>query len=614
MDKIGSILSSIDSLDDFRSVSNENLPALATEIREFMIEAVSKTGGHLASSLGAVEIIMALHRVFTEENEHIVFDVGHQAYAHKILTGRKKEFHTLRQSGGISGFLKREESIHDAFDAGHASTSVSAALGLARARELQGDKGSVVAVIGDGSLTGGMAFEALNDAGSSRLPLIVVLNDNEMSISKNVGAMDRYLNNMRSSFKYQGFKRSLARLLDTSKLGKWMFRHMERLKNRIKYFLLPDVMFEGMGFTYLGPIDGNDVFALIRIFDNAKRMNRPVIIHAVTKKGKGYSYAENNPEKFHGVGKFDPETGTSSPPSKGNSATMGEHLSELAKNDERIVAVCAAMPTGTGLNAFRDSHPNRFFDVGIAEEHAVTMAAGMAAGGLRPVVAIYSSFLQRAYDQLFHDVCLQKLPVVFLVDRAGLVGEDGETHQGVYDIAYLSTLPEMKIYSPATKAEMIQMLSIALSRNEPAAIRYSRYNLPDAPIGNPVDFGKWDEISPITKITVLASGRMVGIAKSVAERLNVGLVNVRFIKPFDEEMLARIKREAHSVLTIEDGILSGGFGMRIAALLSGSCTVYSLGVGDTPITQAAVDEQTHICGMDEEGIERKLRALLEEIK
>lgn len=611
------LLDTIDGLDQFRNIPEERLPELAAELRDFMVECVSKTGGHLASSLGAVELIMALHRVFSQPDDQIVFDVGHQTYAHKILTGRKEAFSRLRQSDGISGFPKRNESKLDAFDVGHSSTSISAALGLSRARKLSGIKGPVVALIGDGALTGGMAFEALNDAGHSKLPLIVVLNDNAMSISKNVGALNQYLSEMRASTRYQNFKLAVVRVLDTSAVGKWLSRHMERTKNRIKYFLLPNVMFEDMGFTYLGPIDGHDIKALERVFSRVKNTNRPVIIHAVTTKGKGYSYAEQAPEKYHGIGPFDPATGE--PASKsgrmGNSEVFGQALTHLASADPRIVAVCAAMPIGTGLIPFQEAYPDRFFDVGIAEQHAVTMAAGMAAKGYRPVVAIYSTFLQRAFDQVLHDVCLQRLPVVFTVDRAGLIGEDGETHQGVYDIGYLSAMPGLTVYSPATKQELRHMLGLALCQDGPSAIRYPRTPLMEMASAQPVEPGVWEVLEPIGAITILATGRMVETALSIARERHVGLVNVRCIKPLDHSILARLRKEAKGVLTLEDEIVETGFGSRVAAHLTGSgVTVKRLGVMEAPVSQGTVQEQLSWCGLDAPGIERALEALLEEIR
>ena len=441
-----SLLKTIGNPDVLKNLSNEQIDELCSEIREKIISVVSKNGGHLASNLGVVELTVALHTAFNAPEDKLVFDVGHQSYVHKLLTGRFECFDALRTAGGLSGFPKSEESEYDSFNTGHASTSISAALGMLRAKIQLGEQGFAVAVIGDGSLTGGMAFEALNDAGRSKLPLIVVLNDNNMSIARNVGALSQHLTNIRTSRGYQRFKRRTVNSLESTKLGKSMYAGIERMKNRIKYFLLPNnILFEALGFTYLGPIDGHDVKSLVKVMNRAKGLNRPVLIHVVTKKGFGYLHAEEKPEKYHGVSSFDVASGETMKKTKdSNSEIFGKEITELARMDKRICAITAAMRSGTGLSIFEREFPDRLYDVGIAEQHAVTMAAGMAKEGMRPVVAIYSSFLQRSYDQIVHDVCLQKLPVVFCVDRAGLVGEDGETHQGAYDIAYMRKAPTMK--------------------------------------------------------------------------------------------------------------------------------------------------------------------------
>lgn len=602
------LLNSIRSIEDFRRIPDASLDALAAELRAYMIETVSKTGGHLASSLGAVEIIIAMHRVFDSPKDRLVFDVGHQAYAHKILTGRKDAFPTLRQKDGLSGFPKRSESEHDVFDTGHASTSVSAALGMARAMQLRHEDGTAVALIGDGAMTGGLALEGMNDAGQANVPLIVILNDNDMSISPNVGSIHRQLTNMRMSRGYVRFKRRIVRLLDTGPIGRLLSKRMESFKNRIKNFLLPHQLFEEMGFTYLGPIDGHDTHELIRVLTRARALSGAVLIHAITKKGKGYRYAEENPERFHGVSRFDVSTGMTAPAKrKSNSEVFGDTLLTMAGENAGIVAVTAAMPLGTGLNRFAMRYPERLFDVGIAEEHAVTMAAGMAAAGLHPVVAIYSSFLQRAYDELLHDVCLQKLPVVFAVDRAGLVGEDGETHQGIYDIAYLSTLPGMRIYSPATQQELSAMLEMAVLRAEPAAIRYNRGSLMQALIRTPVEFGKWCVIRPIAAVTVVATGCMVEEAFAAVKDLDVGLVNARFLSPMDEDILNVLREACRHVVTVEDGIVS--FGDRVALRLM-PVRVTRLGVPNEAIRQGTVAAQRAYCGLRREDI---IRAVQEEI-
>ncbi len=611
-------LDSIHSIEDFKRIDEKELPKLAEEIRSFLVEKVSRTGGHLASNLGVVELTIALHRAFDSPADKIIFDVGHQAYVHKILTGRAAEFDRLRQKDGISGFPKRSESLHDVFGTGHASTSVSAALGLLRAERMLGGEGSVVAVLGDGALTGGLCFEALNDAGQSKQPLIVVLNDNDMSISHNVGAVNRHLSRMRTSRSYQRFKHNTAEFLKRlPKVGVRLFGDALRLKNRIKYFLIPNVLFEEMGFTYLGPVDGHDIAALTQVFARAKHLDSPVVIHAVTKKGKGYTLAEQNPEKFHGIGKFDVDTGAvNGSKRESNSSVFARTLCGLARADSRIAAITAAMPQGTGLDRFAAEFPERFFDVGIAEEHAVTMAAGMAAAGARPVVAIYSTFLQRAYDEILHDVCLQGLPVVFAVDRAGLVGEDGETHQGVYDIAFLRALPGMMVLSPATQEELCEMLRLALMQNGPVAIRYNRGALASRPIAQPVQPGEWEEILPLegAHVVLLASGRMVEPAREAASGLPAAIVSVRSIKPMDDAMLSRIATHGAPVITLEDGVLTGGFGEAVQARIGHAVCVITCGVGETPMRHASVAEQDALCGISVEAIRKTILNCLEQMQ
>lgn len=609
------LLSQIENGKSVSILSSEEIISLVDELRNKILETVSHNGGHLASSLGAIEIIIALHRVFDTKVDKIIFDVGHQSYAHKLLTGRFQEFSTLRQKDGISGFPKRSESPHDIFNTGHSSTSISAALGMARARDLNNSKESIVAVIGDGALTGGMAFEALNDAGLSKTPVIVILNDNGMSISKNVGALTHHLNALRSSSGYQKFKRNLAVFLDSGKVGKWLSNHMESLKNRAKYFLLPNVLFESFGFTYLGPIDGHNVSELEKTLKKAKNIQKPVIVHAITKKGNGYSFAEKDPQRFHGTPPFQIETGTLVTPSKeNNSSIFGKTLADLAKSNSKIVAITAAMPHGTGLTHFSSCFPDRFFDVGIAEQHALTMAAGMAVSGLRPVVAIYSSFLQRGYDQILHDICLQGLPVVLAVDRAGLVGEDGETHQGAYDISFLSNMPNMEIYSPASQWELKEMLALALNRNKPCAIRYSRSVLcEDLGCTNmPLEAGHWATLLPLCEISLIASGSMVEPALNAAKQEKVGLINARFLNPLDEEIIESIRTSnvVKFLITIEDGIQDLGFGVRVAAKLSGTkVKVINLGIPSTPIYHATLAEQKRQCGIDEYSIIQKIKEI-----
>lgn len=598
------ILDRINSLEDFKRLSDGELPALAAQIRQYMIENVAKCGGHLASNLGAVELTIAIHRVFDSPVDKIIFDVGHQSYAHKIITGRRASFCTLRQEKGISGFPKREESEHDPFNTGHASTAISAALGIARAKKLLGEPGVTVALVGDGALTGGLAFEGLNDAGQSDVPLIVIINDNEMSISPNVGALHHMLVNMRSSAWYVRLKRFLVRILDTGMIGRWLSRHMENLKNRIKNFLMPKRLFEDMGFLYLGPIDGHDIGALTHILNRAKELREPVIVHCVTQKGKGYAFSERNPAKFHGIAPFSIDTGdVVANAKKSNSAVFGETMVSLAEKDPRIVAVSAAMSIGTGLSEFSTRFPDRFFDVGIAEEHALTMAAGMAASGMKPVVAIYSTFLQRGYDEILHDICLQKLPVVLAVDRAGLVGDDGETHQGVYDAAFLSTMPNMTIYSPATQQELTHMLTLAIERGEPAAVRYSRGSLMQAVSMQPVEHGVWEVIEEISEKTIVAAGTMVAVSLPVARKYGAGLVNARTIKPLDASVIQTIREESKLVVVMEENI--DCLGMRLAAELA-PIPVVRMCVPDAPVEQACVNQQRQYCGLTAEALERVL--------
>ena len=597
-------LDKINSLEDFKRLRDGELPVLAAQILQYMIENVARCGGHLASSLGAVELTIAMHRAFNSPVDKIIFDVGHQSYAHKIITGRREAFCTLRQENGLSGFPKREESEHDPFNTGHASTAISAALGMARAKKLLGEEGAAIALVGDGALTGGLAFEGLNDAGQADVPLIVILNDNEMSISQNVGALHRMLVNMRSSEWYVRFKRRLVRSLDTGILGRWLSRHMENFKNRIKSFLMPKRLFEDMGFLYLGPIDGHNIAELTRIFRRAKDLHVPVIVHCITQKGKGYAFSERNPEKYHGVAPFSIDTGDIvGSHKKSNSSVFGEAMVDFAEKDSRIVAISAAMPIGTGLTEFAGRFPKRFFDVGIAEEHALTMAAGMASGGLKPVVALYSTFLQRGYDQILHDICLQKLPVVIAVDRAGLVGDDGETHQGVYDASFLSDMPNMTIYSPATQQELVHMLSLAISRGEPAAVRYPRGSLMQAVSAQPVEKGVWELLEPLQEKTIIATGAMVSVALPVARKLGVGLVNARTIQPMDEAMLATVKQTAKRVVVMEEQV--DCLGLRVLAALS-PIPVVRMCVPNDPVSQACVNHQRQFCGLTAELLEENL--------
>lgn len=601
------ILQQLNGPRDLQSLPEAQLPALAQEIRGYMVDCVSKNGGHLAASLGAVELIIALHRVYTEEKDRIVFDVGHQAYAHKILTGRRDAFTTLRQEGGISGFPKREESPYDAFNTGHASTSLSAALGMVRAKHLLHEPGHVVAVIGDGALTGGLAYEALDDGGDSKLPLVVVLNDNEMSISRNVGAMSRSLSRLRASSGYNRLKRFVVRALETGTVGRRMSKNLEGFKNRVKRFVLQNTFFEEMGFTYLGPIDGHDISQMISLLQEAKALERPVVVHVITQKGKGYSLSERNPEKFHGIAPFSPETGAvASSGTPSCSEVFGQAVLELAQEDRRVVAITAAMRDGTGLRPFFDAFPERAFDVGIAEEHALTMAAGMAAEGLKPVAAIYSSFLQRAMDQLCHDICLQKLPVVIGVDRAGLVGQDGETHQGIYDPALLCAIPNLSVYAPATLWELRAMVRLAVERGEPAAIRYCRGTLPEGAGEEPVIYGKWVTLRPATDVVIIAAGPLVEMARRVAKEQNCGLVEARFYKPLDHELLDQLRKQGAKLVVAEENVAA--LGLYVAAYCP-ELTIRPVCLPDGPMPQATVARQRALGGVDEAAMIRVIQEL-----
>ncbi len=604
------ILDTINNIQDLKALNEDQLPALCEEIREFLIEHVSQTGGHLASSLGAVDLIVAMHYVFDSPNDKLVFDVGHQAYAHKILTGRKEAFSTLRQENGISGFPKFSESEHDVFNTGHASTAISAALGLARAMRLQGDPHMAVALVGDGAMTGGLSFEGLDDAGRDKLPLLIILNDNQMSISENVGGIKDSLTTMRTNRMYNAFKRSLSGVLETSRFGKFLSRHMEHFKNRAKRFLAPNLPFEEFGILYLGPIDGHDVRKVVKYLRRCRELNKPMILHAITTKGKGYPFAVENPEKFHGIAPFEVMTGKVSPErQKTCSEVFGETMVRLAKENDKLVAITAAMPSGTGLTGFAEAYPDRFFDVGIAEAHAVTMAAGLARGGMRPVVAVYSSFLQRAFDSLLHDVCLQNLPVVIALDRAGLVGADGETHQGVYDPAFLSTVPNLTVYSPSTQSELVAMLELAISRKEPSVVRYPRGSLPDTPMKTKLFFGEWEIVEPLQKTVIVVHGTLLPLAKWIAKKNDTGLVNARFLQPLDLEMIEYFKENDTRLLVMEENTVS--LGERIA-LAANPCRVRSVALPTEPIPQGSVVRQREWYGLTQEAVTKVLTELTEE--
>jgi 1-deoxy-D-xylulose-5-phosphate synthase len=559
---------------DLKSLTISELEALAREIRDEVYRVTSINGGHFASNLGSVELTLALHYVFNSPIDQIVWDVGHQGYPHKLVTGRRERFDTIRKEGGLSGFLQREESEHDAFGAGHASTSISAAFGMAVAKHLKKDPGRAIAVIGDGALTGGMAYEALNNAGSHRhLPFLVVLNDNEMSIAPNVGAMSKYLTRLRTDERYERAKTEFERWMHRVPQGELFLELSKRMRDSFKEFLYHTMIWEELGFTYLGPVDGHDVGALIETFEHACALDGPVMVHAVTVKGKGFDFAEDDPFKHHAAKVIG---GSTAPTPPKYQDVFGEALTELARDDERIVAITAAMPDGTGLLPFAKEHPERFFDVGIAEQHAVTFAAGLATQGMRPVATIYSTFLQRAYDQIIHDVCVQNLPVVFAMDRAGLVGDDGRTHHGAFDLAYLRCIPNMVVMAPKDEAELRNMLHTAIEHDGPIALRYPRGNGTGVsttlkPMRLPI--GRGELLREGTDLTILALGSRVITAENaavlMAERgISATVINARFVKPLDDELILRWARRTGALITIEEGSRMGGFGAAVLELLS----------------------------------------------
>ena len=595
-------MDSINSPKDLQNLSEEGLASLCSEIRSLIIKVVAKNGGHLAPNLGVVELTVALHKVFHTPEDKIVWDVGHQAYIHKILTGRKKEFPTLRLYKGLSGFPKPCESPHDAFGTGHSSTSISAALGYACARDVKGEDYNVVAVIGDGALTGGEALEALNNAGDQHKKLLVVLNDNEMSISKNVGALSEYLSDIRTNPNYNKVKSEAENLLKSiPSIGDKVATAAARLKDSMKYFLVPGMFFEDLGFKYFGPVDGHNIPALVELFEKAKTIDDPVIIHVITKKGKGYAPAELNPNKFHGTGPFDLATGkkvvVGNPPQT-YTQSFSKALVTLAEENKDIVAITAAMPDGTGLTDFAKKYPHRFFDVAIAEQHAVTLAAGMACGGLKPVVALYSTFAQRAFDQILHDVCIQKLPVVLCFDRAGLVGDDGYTHHGVFDYSYLNMMPNMTIMAPKDENELRHMLCTAMEFNGPVSLRYPRGSGLGVDCSEPMHslpIGKGEVLKEGKDLYFWAIGSMVDTALKTAEILEqkgiqAGVVNARFVKPLDEELLAATAKETGCIVTLEENVVKGGFGEAVLSVLNSrqllkTTKVLNLGIPDLFVPQ-----------------------------
>ncbi len=570
------ILETIEKENDIKNVAPEDWNQLAEEIRAFLINKISVTGGHLGSNLGAVELTMALHLSLNLPQDKIVWDVGHQSYTHKLLTGRRSGFESLRKYGGMSGFPKRKESECDCFDTGHSSTSISAGLGLVKARDLCNQEHTIISVIGDGSLTGGMAYEALNNASRLKKNFIIVLNDNNMSISENVGGMSKYLNNIRTADKYLDMKEGIYNSLMESKLGEPIVSSIRRAKSSVKQLVIPGMFFEDMGITYLGPVDGHNINAMMKVFREAKRCKSAVLVHVLTQKGKGFAPAEKHPARFHGAEPFDVETGLPLSPKTKSSYTdvFSTVMCKLGDRDQNIVAITAAMPDGTGLKRFRNLYPHRFFDVGIAEEHAVTFAAGLAAGGMCPVVAIYSSFLQRAYDQILHDVCIQNLHVIFAIDRAGLVGSDGETHQGIFDLSYLSSIPNMHIMAPKNKWELSDMLKFAVAFQGPIALRYPRGEAYDElrEYREPIQFGKAEWIYHERGIALVAVGSMVKTALAVRGTLTqkgfaCSVINARFVKPVDTEILDEAAKDHRLIVTMEENVASGGFGEKVRSYL-----------------------------------------------
>lgn len=608
------ILSAIKGPQDLKGLSAEELTVLAYEIRTFLIESVSKTGGHLASNLGVVELTMALHLVFDSPKDQFIWDVGHQAYVHKLLTGRMASFPTLRQFKGLSGFPKRHESEHDHFDTGHSSTSISAGVGMGIARDLKGENHEVISIIGDGALTGGMAFEALNYLGHVKTNVKVILNDNEMSISQNVGGVSIALNELRTNQKYSSLKGQTKKgLLKLPSVGEPLIDLISKMKDSFKYFVVDGgVFFEEIGLTYIGPINGHDLKSLMKHMEMMKHVKGPVLLHVITQKGKGYPFAEEAPNKYHGVGKFDTTMPLEDVAKLDYSKVMGDKLTKLAEKDEKIVAISAAMIEGTGLSGFAKTYPGRIFDVAIAEQHAVTMAAGMALSGIKPFVALYSTFLQRAYDQVVHDICIQKAPVVFCIDRAGLVGNDGETHHGVFDISYLSHLPNMTILSPKDATELEFMLEYAAQElTGPIAIRYPRGAAERLPAVLPNDLSP-EVMKTGKEVLIIATGKMVKTALEAAEQVGddlVGVLNLRKIKPLDIASVIAIIRDYKAIITLEDHAISGGMGEYVASALNANGInrrIHHMGIGDAFVEQGDMDGLLNSLGLGREGVVSKI--------
>lgn len=613
------ILERIHKENDIKKLNKKDLQILAEEIREFLIEKISVTGGHLASNLGVVELTMAMHLAFDLPKDKIIWDVGHQAYTHKVLTGRKAGFDDLRKYGGMSGFPKRKESECDAFDTGHSSTSISAGLGYVKAREILGEDHHVISVIGDGSLTGGMAYEALNNAAHLKSNFIIVLNDNTMSISPNVGGMSKYLDSIRTAQTYTDLKRGVEHALRKVPVaGESIVEHIRKTKSGIKQLFVPGMFFEDMGITYLGPVDGHNIGELYRAFQEAKKLDNAVLLHVLTKKGKGYLPAELEPSKFHGTGPFEIATGQALAKKDGDTYTdvFGKVLCDIGANDTNVVAITAAMKDGTGLSEFAKRYKKRFFDVGIAEEHGVTFAAGLAAGGLKPVFAVYSSFLQRGYDQMIHDVALQNLPVVFAIDRAGIVGNDGETHQGIFDLSYLSSIPNMTVISPKNKWEMADMVRYAVDFESPIAIRYPRGKAYTGlkEYRKSIQFRQSETIYEEDEIAIFSIGHMMEIAEKVRRKLkemgyDCSLINGRFVKPIDEEILVRMAKDHKLFVTIEENVLSGGYGEKVREFVMRQdlpVNVLTIGIPDEYVEHGNIDILRKEIMLDEDSIVKQI--------
>lgn len=614
------VLDKINKVNDIKDIPKEEYDELADEIRNFLIEVISKNGGHLASNLGVVELTMALHLALDLPEDKIIFDVGHQSYTHKILTGRKESFDELRSYGGMSGFPKRRENECDCFDTGHSSTSISAGLGIVTANEIMRKKGTVVSVIGDGALSGGMAYEGLNNAARLKRNFIIILNDNNMSISENVGGMSTYLSNLRAGEAYNELKNGVVDVLNKiPAIGGKLVTKIRKTKSSIKQLVIPGMLFEDMGITYLGPVDGHNINQLVKIISEAKKLDHAVLIHVITKKGKGYIPAEKHPSSFHGVEPFNIQTGL--PLTKKEKPTytdvFAKGIVKLAKEDEAVAAITAAMPDGTGLKKFMQTYPERFFDVGIAEEHAVTYAAGLAAAGMKPYVAIYSSFLQRAYDQILHDVCIQDLPVIFMVDRAGLVGADGETHQGIFDLSYLSNIPNMNIFAPKNRYELAAVIEYSRNFNHPLAIRYPRGTAYDGlkEFNSPIEYGKSEIIYKEKDIALLAVGSMVEVAIEIREALkekgySVSLINARFVKPVDEKLLENLNENHRLIVTMEENVLNGGFGERVLRItrdMNLKYKVINVAIPNVYVEHGNIEILKSEIGLDKETILNKIQ-------